>query len=49
MKIITTMEGYKDLLIYPPSVLLGGNYCRHKKGRKALWNCFGKNSVYEIK
>ncbi len=25
VKIITTMERYKDLLIYPPSALLGGN------------------------
>ena len=25
VKTITTLEGYKDLLIYPPSVLLEGN------------------------
>lgn len=25
VKIITTMEGYKDLLIYPPSALLEGD------------------------
>ena len=24
VKVITTLEGYKDLLIYPPSVLIEG-------------------------
>ena len=26
IKVVTTLEGYKDLLIYPPSVLLEEDY-----------------------
>lgn len=34
VKTITTLEGYKDLLIYPPSVLLEGDEDDDETGRE---------------